>query len=459
MGRKPKVKQVKKNQTRLIVKGNKLINARYRFNVSEMRMFLAMITQITREDTDFKTYRIQIADFLESIGTSSNSVYERAQETSKRLLEQPLIIEEDDGPLQLNLISSAKYYRGRGYVDLQFDPKLRPYLLQLKEKFTAYDIRNVLRLQSGHSIRIYELLKQYETIGERTFQIDDLKEILGVADQYTRYNDFKRFVILQAQKELIEYCDIRFTFQEIKQGRKIDRIHFTIEQQRNGKAENEPQVIQQKDALLVEMTRMGLSPTQAHSFLGDKSRKAIEAALTYTKKRYKETKGTDAEIRNIAAYLIKVLESDSSGVSAFEETENEKEAAAQKKKEEKWKTRQEKEKEMQVLKEMWEGYHQQRNAQILRRAEQVSAEDWDDFETYARQNIYLSKKLVKNGELKRDDENIGFWLGSYLLDREKPDNDQAFMDWAYRSHGIQLVPENNGEEVPFKIVGKQNSLF
>ncbi|MEL6846611.1 MAG: replication initiation protein, partial [Bacteroidota bacterium] len=122
---------------KLVVKDNKLINSRYNLSVSEVRLFLSMIAQIKRDDKDFKTYRIQISEFADALGTSSKNIYDRAKDTSKRLMEQVMVIEEEDGPLQVALISSAKYYEGKGYMDLRFDPSLKPYLLQLKEKFTA----------------------------------------------------------------------------------------------------------------------------------------------------------------------------------------------------------------------------------------------------------------------------------------------------------------------------------
>jgi hypothetical protein len=105
---------------------------------------------------------------------------------------------------------------------------MKPFLLQLQTQFLMYDVRNILQLQSSYSVRIYELLKQYEKIGKRTFSIDDLKETLAVMDKYPLYANFKQRIIIKAQEDLEAYTDIRFSFEEVKKGRSIHSIVFTI---------------------------------------------------------------------------------------------------------------------------------------------------------------------------------------------------------------------------------------
>ena len=154
-----------------------------------------------------------------------------------------------------------------------FDPKLRPYLLELKSRFTAYDIRNVLTLQSSYSIRIYELLKQFERIGERTFRIDDLREVLGISTkQYKRYNDFKRFVIQQAYQDLKRHTDINFEYEEIKEGRRIASIRFIIQRQLRAFEEVE---MAPDQGLVGELREMGITQKQAERFVKYQSREQI----------------------------------------------------------------------------------------------------------------------------------------------------------------------------------------
>jgi plasmid replication initiation protein len=104
---------------------------------------------------------------------------------------------------------------------------MRPYLLQLKDHFTAYNLYYTLAMQSKYSIRIYELLKSYENLSEWTFDIDTLKVILS-AEKYAEYKDFRVKVLDIAMREINDYGDISVTYSAVKTGRKVTKIKFQI---------------------------------------------------------------------------------------------------------------------------------------------------------------------------------------------------------------------------------------
>jgi hypothetical protein len=92
----------------------------------------------------------------------------------------------------------------------------------------VYDFKNVSNLPSPYYVRIYELLKQYEKIGERRFNVNELKEILGIQSEYKLYGHFKSKIIDKAQAKLAEHTDISFTYKEIKRGRAVEELVFHI---------------------------------------------------------------------------------------------------------------------------------------------------------------------------------------------------------------------------------------
>ncbi len=126
-------------------------------------------------------------------------------------------------------LSYCEYDSKRSIIICSFHPKLKPFLIHLKEKFTIYDLSIVTQFQSIYSIRIYQLLKQYLSIGKRTFEIGELREILGIdKEKYTVFKDFRRYVIDQAKKELDEKADISFDIEKIRECRKIKWLKFII---------------------------------------------------------------------------------------------------------------------------------------------------------------------------------------------------------------------------------------
>jgi plasmid replication initiation protein len=265
--RKTKLSEKVTNQIKLIRKSNKLVEARYKFDIWEMRVFVKMLTLIRPDDHDFAQYRISSTEIIHDFGLYDNgSIYKSIKEGAEKLLTKQVEIEriDDEGRkkrIKANLISSTESFvdetEGTDII-LKFDPELRRHLLDLKEKYLTYDVRNILKLTSVYSIRIYELLKQYEGMidesklgfAKRKFSIDELKKVLGIEDgEYQLYGHFKNKIILKAQKDLESETDIKFEIEEEKSSRKIVSIIFLI--YRNTKnSKKEPKVKKPKEVVV-----------------------------------------------------------------------------------------------------------------------------------------------------------------------------------------------------------------
>lgn len=62
----------------------------------------------------------------------------------------------------------------------------------------------------------------------REIEVLMLKEYLQIGEQYAKYSHFKEKVINIVHNEINKNTDISFTFEEIKKGRKVDKIKFYI---------------------------------------------------------------------------------------------------------------------------------------------------------------------------------------------------------------------------------------
>jgi len=213
----------------IVTQSNKLVESRYNLPLGEQRLVLTMIARIQPEDEDFKPYRISVSEFAEFLGIAKDSAYTECKKITAKLLTRVLSIEEPDGLLQINWMSSAKYIDGSGMVNLSFDPLLKPYLLQLKSTFTSCKLAMLLSFKSQYTMRVYTLLKQYEKLKTREIEVELLRDILGIRkDLHVEYSDFKRNVLIPTQKELAEKADVYFEFEEIKYGRRVGAILFHI---------------------------------------------------------------------------------------------------------------------------------------------------------------------------------------------------------------------------------------
>ncbi len=242
---------------KLIRKANELVEARYKFDIWEIRVFAKMLTLISSDDKDLKRYDISVSDLLSDFGLhDKGDNYQAVKDAAKRLLTRVIEIERDTPEgvqwFATSMLVGTEGFKNtaeRNVVRVQFHPDLKPYLLELKERYLVYDIRNLWGLSSVYSVRMYELLKQYEKIRKRRFLVEDLRLILGIAEnEYPLYANLKQKVILKAQKDLEKFTDITFELEEEKDGRKITAVTFHIQSNANNRRMALPPSAQKKEA-------------------------------------------------------------------------------------------------------------------------------------------------------------------------------------------------------------------
>lgn len=217
----------------IVSKSNMLIEASSRLNLIEQKILLCLASNIEPTDRDFKIYTFPIKQFHELLGLNGATKYTELSGITKDLLSKVIEIRTKEGLMQLSWVSSVIYNKNKGTIDIRFDPLLKPFLLELSSHFTSYRLGNVMKLKSTYSIRIYELLKQYEDLKERIIYLEDLRYYLDALNVYPKYANFKQRVLKVSQQELKQKTDIFFEFEEIKFGRKVEKIKFIIKSQKN----------------------------------------------------------------------------------------------------------------------------------------------------------------------------------------------------------------------------------
>lgn len=219
------------NKDYLVTKSNFFImNSSYDLSLQEQKIILTLASMVQPLDEEFKPYKFKINDFMKLLDVDTKTKYTEVPKITKNLMKKVFEIRQGKKILQVAWLSSAEYEEGSGYVELEFSPKLKPFMLKLNSMFTQYRLENILSMKSKYSPRIYEFLKcnEFKQQGYMQIEVEELRKLLKAENIYPRYNDFKRKIIMQTQKELRKKTDISFDFKEIKTGRKITSLKFYI---------------------------------------------------------------------------------------------------------------------------------------------------------------------------------------------------------------------------------------
>jgi plasmid replication initiation protein len=227
-------KPVKKQ---LIFQDNAITTARYSMSALEKNIMYMVMAQLGKNDPADRYYRIVAKDLMQR--TNKEIRYAEFKEATSRLREREITILKDNGNiLQIGLISSAEYIQGAGVIEIGLDPKIRPYIFELKENFTSFELNMALSLNSKFSKRLYEMLAQFRSTGVLRISVLELKERLKLVDsktgeeQYEKWSAFEKYVIKVAQKELEKHTDITFDYKLKKTGKRFTDITFSIKQKK-----------------------------------------------------------------------------------------------------------------------------------------------------------------------------------------------------------------------------------
>jgi plasmid replication initiation protein len=223
---------MEKQLTKKATQHNHLVNAKFDMSTYEMRLFIAMLSRLSKSDSEFSECQIHLTDFMDKAtgGKTYHIIKDACVSLSKKVIHIESLVATNNGDMRkkfivLPLMAMASYQEGEAMITAQFNNKLKPYLLNLAGNFTQAEIKQLFRLKSFYSYRLYWLLKQYQSFGERYIEVEELRQMLNLEEKYERFQDFKIKVINAAMKEL-KNTDMAFTFVLVKKGRNVKGIRF-----------------------------------------------------------------------------------------------------------------------------------------------------------------------------------------------------------------------------------------
>lgn len=217
----------KHNQNNLtVVKHNHLNQASYKLTLDERRLILSAIALVNPREKMPDEVTIHASDYAHQWGIDETNSYRQLKEARANLYERSIRLRNNAEVIDLRWVYRASYEDGEGYIKLAFSPDIKPYLSELQSHFTSYHLTEVRSFKSSHAIRLYELLMQYKKNGWYAESVDNLKEIFGVENNYSRWADLQRRVIKPAVKEINSETNYTVKYETKRTGRKISHVLF-----------------------------------------------------------------------------------------------------------------------------------------------------------------------------------------------------------------------------------------
>jgi len=217
---------------------NVITKARYEMTSLEKNILYMVLAQIKKDDTIDTIYYVHAKELMELTGERIE--YGDFLKVTRKLVQRYFETDLPNGDfLQATFVSSAKYLKGQGIIQIRLDPEVRPFFVELKEKFTTFQLHTALTLNSKYAKRLYELFSMYKSLKDPSFKVNltDLKQQLGIIDdkgkdRYANFAHFKKAVLDPTEKEILATGELSFTYAPIKKGRAVTQIEFSVKHEK-----------------------------------------------------------------------------------------------------------------------------------------------------------------------------------------------------------------------------------
>lgn len=237
-----------------VVKSNQItFGSRYNYSLEEQKTIAYICSMINPTSSEVeREYIFNIREYCKICGIDydGGKSYTYIRNILKGLVQKVMILELPDGTeTTVNWVQKVWCNKGTGKAKIKLDEDMIPYLFELKCRFMAYQLKDILCMKSQYSIRLYEILKSYHDlkIGQTdhrpfskkvdnpktviwTVDIEELKRKLMIQDisSYDNYANFKAKVLEPAKNEINSLTEINIDYEPIKKGRKVVTINFSI---------------------------------------------------------------------------------------------------------------------------------------------------------------------------------------------------------------------------------------
>lgn len=192
-------------------------------SLQELRFFSIYLSKINPWNSSSRKVRFSLKDFQRIMEFGRLNIAQLKASTDNLLMKVVHLSKKNGGYSSFQIFKECtldKDENNEWYIEIDAHDKALPLLFEFKNRYFVYELWNALRLKSPNQVRMYEILKQYENIGQRELSIEDLRELLGIAkNEYDRWDNFRRKVIDSCQQALKEETDICFTYERGKVGK------------------------------------------------------------------------------------------------------------------------------------------------------------------------------------------------------------------------------------------------
>ena len=218
----------------LLMQSKQLVHTSYEVTAIQNRIFYYCLLTAQKEKNGELSCEVKLDEIRKLIPNKNQRTLANIKKTIQILKQTSLEFEKNENgdtiECDYNLIAGSEYNVNKEIFKIKLSERLYRHLID----YTVYaplSLEILTKFKSFYSQRLYELLRLWSRTDKvivKRFKVNQIRFILGVENKYPEYKNFKQRVLNQAIKEINQFGNMSVEIEEIKSGRKVDEIQFTI---------------------------------------------------------------------------------------------------------------------------------------------------------------------------------------------------------------------------------------
>jgi hypothetical protein len=211
-----------------VVKKNALVPALAGFHLSELRLLAFCLAKLGSTATKSRAITVRVAEMCDLFQMDKPSAYSVIKEVMVSIGAKPAEFDIGTKKHLYFWFSSLEYEANTGEFTFRISPEMKPYLLELAGNFTMYRLADVYRFSSASAWKLYENLARWRSAGKWSVDLDELRELLGVAGKYPLWSRLKIDLLDPALEQINAQTDLTVVYEPTKRGRRFTGLSFVI---------------------------------------------------------------------------------------------------------------------------------------------------------------------------------------------------------------------------------------
>lgn len=315
---------MRKNNELIVACGNPFFESRKNYTEIQRKLLYIAISQLKPQlgssTNESEFYEITIPK-RKIINFLNEAYYSTLKDICCQMASKTVVIKDNPEEEEFYIATVFSRIRfDRKGLTFKFNEDMRPFLLDLKEKFATTPLLKILALESNYAIALYELVVANHWKHQFDISIDDLKKFLCVEHHksYERLDNFKRKCLDLPLKDLNEKLndELSVSYTTIKAGRKVVGFRFHIKDKKELSKQDTPAPIQTSFRLGLyarELVFLTATSDAKHRFTEKSAAKLCdkypdEKAIALAIEAVKEQRYKNKDLQITAGMLTKAIQ-------------------------------------------------------------------------------------------------------------------------------------------------------